>query len=108
MAMPSSIATRMYVVIRLDFMRAVPPGSTRMTGMLQETRAARQWILAVADQPMVWPPWRHPVYRSCAGRRTVRRLTWRCRVETIRLVCGHDCPDMCSLLAHVEDGKVHR
>ena len=29
-------------------------------------------------------------------------------METIRLVCGHDCPDMCSLLAHVEDGKVHR
>jgi len=29
-------------------------------------------------------------------------------VETIRVVCGHDCPDMCSLLAHVEDGRVLR
>jgi len=29
-------------------------------------------------------------------------------VETIRVVCGHDCPDMCSLLAEVEDGKVVR
>lgn len=29
-------------------------------------------------------------------------------METIRVVCGHDCPDMCSLLAHVEDGKVKR
>jgi anaerobic selenocysteine-containing dehydrogenase len=29
-------------------------------------------------------------------------------METIRVVCGHDCPDMCSLLAHVEDGRVMR
>ena len=29
-------------------------------------------------------------------------------METIRVVCGHDCPDMCSLLAHVEDGRVVR
>jgi len=29
-------------------------------------------------------------------------------METIRVVCGHDCPDMCSLLAHVEDGRVLR
>ncbi len=29
-------------------------------------------------------------------------------VETVRVVCGHDCPDMCSLLAHVEDGRVIR
>jgi anaerobic selenocysteine-containing dehydrogenase len=29
-------------------------------------------------------------------------------VETIRVVCAHDCPDMCSLLAHVEDGHVVR
>jgi len=29
-------------------------------------------------------------------------------VETIRVVCAHDCPDMCSLLAHVEDGRVTR
>jgi len=29
-------------------------------------------------------------------------------VETVRVVCGHDCPDMCSLLAHVEDGRVVR
>ena len=26
----------------------------------------------------------------------------------IRTVCAHDCPDMCSLIAHVEDGKVVR
>jgi len=29
-------------------------------------------------------------------------------VETIRVVCAHDCPDMCSLLAQVEGGKVVR
>ncbi len=29
-------------------------------------------------------------------------------METIRVVCGHDCPDMCSLLAQVEDGRVVR
>jgi anaerobic selenocysteine-containing dehydrogenase len=29
-------------------------------------------------------------------------------VETIRVVCAHDCPDMCSLLAEVEDGRVLR
>jgi anaerobic selenocysteine-containing dehydrogenase len=29
-------------------------------------------------------------------------------METVRVVCGHDCPDMCSLLAHVEDGRVTR
>jgi anaerobic selenocysteine-containing dehydrogenase len=29
-------------------------------------------------------------------------------VETIRVVCAHDCPDMCSLLAEVEDGRVVR
>ena len=29
-------------------------------------------------------------------------------METVRVVCGHDCPDMCSLLAHVEDGRVVR
>jgi anaerobic selenocysteine-containing dehydrogenase len=27
-------------------------------------------------------------------------------VETVRVVCGHDCPDMCSLLARVENGRV--
>jgi anaerobic selenocysteine-containing dehydrogenase len=27
-------------------------------------------------------------------------------VETIRTVCAHDCPDMCSLIAHVENGRV--
>src|SRR4029077_7000291 len=26
-------------------------------------------------------------------------------VETVRVVCAHDCPDMCSLLAEVEDGR---
>ena len=29
-------------------------------------------------------------------------------METIRVVCAHDCPDMCSLLAHVEDGRISR
>ena len=29
-------------------------------------------------------------------------------MPTIRTVCAHDCPDMCSLLAHVEDGRVVR
>ncbi len=29
-------------------------------------------------------------------------------METIRTVCAHDCPDMCSLLAHVENGRVVR
>ncbi len=29
-------------------------------------------------------------------------------MDTIRLVCGHDCPDMCSLLAHVENDRVVR
>jgi anaerobic selenocysteine-containing dehydrogenase len=29
-------------------------------------------------------------------------------METIRIVCGHDCPDMCSLIAEVEDGRVRR
>ncbi|QCI66952.1 molybdopterin-containing oxidoreductase family protein [Phreatobacter stygius] len=29
-------------------------------------------------------------------------------METVRVVCAHDCPDMCSLLAHVEDDKVIR
>jgi anaerobic selenocysteine-containing dehydrogenase len=29
-------------------------------------------------------------------------------VEIVRVVCGHDCPDMCSLLAHVENGRVVR
>ena len=29
-------------------------------------------------------------------------------VKSLRVVCAHDCPDMCSLIAHVEDGKVVR
>jgi anaerobic selenocysteine-containing dehydrogenase len=29
-------------------------------------------------------------------------------VETIRVVCAHDCPDMCSLLARVENGRITR
>ena len=29
-------------------------------------------------------------------------------METVRVVCAHDCPDMCSLLADVEDGRVLR
>lgn len=27
-------------------------------------------------------------------------------METVRTVCAHDCPDMCSILAHVENGRV--
>jgi anaerobic selenocysteine-containing dehydrogenase len=30
------------------------------------------------------------------------------QVKTVRVVCAHDCPDMCSLLAEVEDGRVRR
>ena len=29
-------------------------------------------------------------------------------VKSVRVVCAHDCPDMCSLIASVEDGKVVR
>ena len=29
-------------------------------------------------------------------------------MKTVRVVCAHDCPDMCSLLAHVEHGRVVR
>src|SRR5579863_6089951 len=29
-------------------------------------------------------------------------------METVRVVCAHDCPDMCSLLAEVENGRVVR
>lgn len=29
-------------------------------------------------------------------------------MQIVRAVCGHDCPDMCSLLAEVEDGRIKR
>jgi anaerobic selenocysteine-containing dehydrogenase len=29
-------------------------------------------------------------------------------ISVIRTVCAHDCPDMCSILAHVEDGRLVR
>ena len=29
-------------------------------------------------------------------------------MEIKRVVCAHDCPDLCSLLAHVEDGRITR
>ena len=29
-------------------------------------------------------------------------------MKSVRVVCAHDCPDMCSLIAHVEDGRVVR
>src|SRR5579862_2998791 len=32
----------------------------------------------------------------------------RAALETIRTVCAHDCPDMCSLRVQVEDGRVVR
>jgi len=35
-------------------------------------------------------------------------LRWEAVVETVRVVCAHDCPDMCSLLAEVEGGRVVR
>src|SRR5579863_4156055 len=35
-------------------------------------------------------------------------ITRELLVETVRVVCAHDCPDMCSLLAEVEDGRVRR
>ena len=28
--------------------------------------------------------------------------------KSVRVVCAHDCPDMCSLIAHVDNGKVVR
>lgn len=36
------------------------------------------------------------------------RLPAGVTMETIKVVCGHDCPDMCSLLAHVENGRIAR
>src|SRR3569832_419753 len=27
-------------------------------------------------------------------------------MHTVRTVCAHDCPDMCSLLVHVDQGRV--
>ena len=29
-------------------------------------------------------------------------------MTVIRTVCAHDCPDMCSILAHVDDGRLVR
>ncbi|UYN97306.1 MAG: molybdopterin-dependent oxidoreductase [Enhydrobacter sp.] len=29
-------------------------------------------------------------------------------MKAVRVVCAHDCPDMCSLIAHVDNGKVVR
>lgn len=29
-------------------------------------------------------------------------------MKSVRAVCAHDCPDMCSLIAHVDNGKVVR
>ncbi len=29
-------------------------------------------------------------------------------MKQVRVVCAHDCPDMCSLIAHVDNGKVVR
>lgn len=29
-------------------------------------------------------------------------------LQTVRVVCAHDCPDMCALLAHVDNGRVVR
>jgi anaerobic selenocysteine-containing dehydrogenase len=32
----------------------------------------------------------------------------RTMAQPVRTVCPHDCPDMCSMLAHVEDGRLVR
>lgn len=37
---------------------------------------------------------------SARGNRPVKTV--------VRTVCAHDCPDMCSLLVHVEDGRITR
>jgi anaerobic selenocysteine-containing dehydrogenase len=37
-----------------------------------------------------------------------RRLEWSPFMAEIRVVCAHDCPDMCSLIAEVEDGRIRR
>ena len=29
-------------------------------------------------------------------------------MQTVRVVCAHDCPDMCAMLAHVENGRIVR
>src|SRR2546428_2074559 len=39
---------------------------------------------------------------------TVAALSYRCPVATIRTVCAHDCPDQCSLIATVENGRIIR
>jgi anaerobic selenocysteine-containing dehydrogenase len=41
-----------------------------------------------------------------AGHSYSVRCSLEVGLETIRVVCAHDCPDMCSLLAHVENGRV--
>src|SRR5436190_11195645 len=35
-------------------------------------------------------------------------ISGRTCLQTVRVVCAHDCPDMCSMLAHVENGRVMR
>lgn len=47
-------------------------------------------------------------YQADTAERSVRRLARRQGLETVRVVCAHDCPDMCSLLAHVENDRVIR
>ena len=72
-----------------------------------------------------WPP-KRVGKRSLAGATVLSedRSGWRsparpgrgrCRpgrnrrvTTVIRTVCAHDCPDMCSILAHVEDGRLTR
>src|SRR5215468_3940721 len=39
---------------------------------------------------------------------TAKRRAKEESVQAVRVVCGHDCPDMCSLRAYVKDGKVLR
>lgn len=47
-------------------------------------------------------------YQADTAERSVRRLARRQGLETVRVVCAHDCPDMCSLLAYVENDRVIR
>src|SRR5437763_5376077 len=46
-------------------------------------------------------------YRKSAARCSCTQ-PWRRGLRKVRVVCAHDCPDMCSMLAHVEDGRVLR
>src|SRR5690348_17053047 len=50
----------------------------------------------------------HPSRRALCALLRVRWSPKESRVKSVRTVCAHDCPDMCSLIASVEDGKIVR